>query len=509
MRIIYLKNFRKGYATNSSSTHSIIYRNKDEMFEDLNIFELDFYDRFDNTIAASREGKIKYIAANIFFNKKLFEIMCLYYPEMKQYEEKAKYITENTLKVLNNEITYDDFYEKKFGMYDRGALYFSNSKNLEANIDYLRNIIDNDDIIIVGGSDEGDFVYYTIENHKELPKPEEIDLYRTKGKGIFKNGNYWVGYGSYKGGRLRFATTNHNCIPSYPELIDLKITNKCNNNCKFCYMDSNKDGQHADLNFLKRIINKISTNDFDTYDKRIEFSIGGGDILLYPQLEELFSFITKQGHIVNTTINAKDAPKVAEDKKLFGIFKNYVKGIGVSVNNEEDIPKILQLRNKLTAKNNDFKQITIHIIPELLGTEKTIELIKKVKSHNFYSILLLGYKTNGRGKTQNHSDFTDDELEQIFDGNYSINVDTTFANKYYNWLKDNFETEHTLTLNEGEYSMYIDGVTKKAYKSSYQLDKPYNIEPKEWQNENKTWFTITQAFNNIRKDNGFEIYKPT
>ena len=58
MKVIYLKNFRKGYATNSSSTHSLIYRNKDEMFEDLNVFELNFYDRFDETIAASREAKI-------------------------------------------------------------------------------------------------------------------------------------------------------------------------------------------------------------------------------------------------------------------------------------------------------------------------------------------------------------------------------------------------------------------------------------------------------------------
>lgn len=35
MIAVYLKNFRKGFATNSSSTHSIIYRNKDEMFKDL------------------------------------------------------------------------------------------------------------------------------------------------------------------------------------------------------------------------------------------------------------------------------------------------------------------------------------------------------------------------------------------------------------------------------------------------------------------------------------------
>ena len=36
MKAVYLKNFRKGFATNSSSTHSLIYRNKGEVFDDLN-----------------------------------------------------------------------------------------------------------------------------------------------------------------------------------------------------------------------------------------------------------------------------------------------------------------------------------------------------------------------------------------------------------------------------------------------------------------------------------------
>lgn len=38
MKVFKIINFRKGLATNSSSTHSIIYKNKDDMFKDLNIF---------------------------------------------------------------------------------------------------------------------------------------------------------------------------------------------------------------------------------------------------------------------------------------------------------------------------------------------------------------------------------------------------------------------------------------------------------------------------------------
>jgi hypothetical protein len=57
---------------------------------------------------------------------------------------------------------------------------------------------------------------------------------------------------------------------------------------------------------------------------------------------------------------------------------------------------------------------------------------------------------------------------------------------------------------EGEFSMYIDGVVKKAYKSSYQLDKPYNLDYRN--DENKKSFRVKEAFARIRKDNGLMMY---
>ena len=61
MKVFRIENFRKGLATNSSSTHSIIYKNKEDLFEDLNIFEEDYYGRCTETIAVSKKAKIKYI----------------------------------------------------------------------------------------------------------------------------------------------------------------------------------------------------------------------------------------------------------------------------------------------------------------------------------------------------------------------------------------------------------------------------------------------------------------
>jgi len=98
MKAVYLKNFRKGLATNSSSTHSLIYRNDGELFKDLDIFECDYYDRSTSTIAASREAKIKYVLADIMYNEPLVKIMSsITYDEINDhyYSNSKHYWDEN------------------------------------------------------------------------------------------------------------------------------------------------------------------------------------------------------------------------------------------------------------------------------------------------------------------------------------------------------------------------------------------------------------------------------
>ena len=494
MKLIYLKNFRSGFATNSSSTHSLIYKNKDDMFKDLNIFELNYYDRFDSTIAASREAKIKYIAAYCYYDKFLFEIMCKYYPEMEQYIPLIEY------QRAADKMPYDYSTSNVFGMYTRGAFTISGQENLEFNIKTLRNIIDSDDIIIVGGSDEMDFVYDTCKDHKEVTTADDLD----KKYVVVKNGNYWVGINEWGGNRMRFNQKPDECIPEYPELIDLKITDKCDHGCLFCYMGSSLKGNHADISFLKRIIYNLSSDNYSNYKRRVEFAIGGGNILLYPNLEELFKYIKERGHIINTTINAKDAQKICEDDDLKKMFNEYVSGLGISVSSEDDLN--ILAKYDIRQELNNCKYV-LHLIPEMLGVELTRTISERAYKMGYYKKLFLGYKTNNRGATKNHVKFTKDDLNKLFEDLYSVGVDTTFANTYKDWLKDNFETDMMITWNEGEYSMYIDGVEEKAYKSSYQLDKPYSLKYTNYKEKNINWFTVIDAFSHIREDNGFKVYK--
>ena len=495
MRIVYLKNFRKGYATNSSSTHSVIYRNKEELFNDLNVFELNYYDRCDETIAASKEAKIKYVAANIFSYNELFDIMCSIYPEMQEYRKMAE-----QQKVLDG-MTFGERHSNNcendvFGSASRGRLYFYNIADIEPSIEYLKYIIENDDIIIIGGSDELDFVYNTVGNHKCLTIPCDISEV-AQGPSVFKNGNYYVAYG-FGGDRLRFSVSNEECIPEYPELIDLKITNKCDQGCPFCYMDSTMSGKDGDINKIKGIIKMLTPTRYDKFNRKIEFSIGGGNVLLYPNLGELFSYIKESGFIVNTTINIRDCEKLKNDPELLKLFKAYVKGLGLSVSSVEDLDYFIDIAEDIQYECN----IVLHLIPEILGVEKTLDIMNRAYKIGIYQFLFLGFKTNGRGATQTPFTFNDKDLRKLFGLMGQVGVDTSFLNRYKDWLSTHYAVAKTATYNEGEFSMYIDGVEGFAYKSSYNLEKPYKVV---WDyNRDVPYLSPIQAFQNIRKDGGLK-----
>lgn len=160
MKVLKIINFRKGLATNSSSTHSIIYKNKDDMFGDLNIFEEIYYNRFTETIAVSKKAKIKYILSNILWYDSLIKLLELKYPEVKEYYPLIK----KTREALKGDFDYDAVYDN-FGCCSRGSLV--TEENLEFDFEYITKVIEDPELVIVGGSDECDFYYDTIKDHQK------------------------------------------------------------------------------------------------------------------------------------------------------------------------------------------------------------------------------------------------------------------------------------------------------------------------------------------------------
>ena len=187
----------------------------------------------------------------------------------------------------------------------------------------------------------------------------------------YNNGNYTVEI--YDDGTKIRETEEETFEASFPENIDIKITNKCLNNCNFCYESSSPEGKHGNLNvdFIKSL------------HPYTELAIGGGNPLSHPDLHEFLKVLKENKIIANITIRQNDFMNNLELLKEYSNNK-LLYGIGVSlIEPTEDFIKEIQ----------QFPNAVIHTIAGLLTKEQLIKLFnKKLK------ILILGYKTRGKGE---------------------------------------------------------------------------------------------------------------
>jgi hypothetical protein len=507
MKIVRIINRRNGLATNSSSTHSVIYKNKGEVFEDLNIFDERYYDRCTETIAASREAKIRYIFGNIFRNTELVELLSERYPEMKQYYPMVKDYYEKYKDGAYDWREHADYEDYNFGDHCRGELY--NNEDIFLSYQSLCNIIDSPDLVIIGGSDELDFVYDTIEGHTHYSFSDFRYMDNIVEK--VKNGNYYIVYGERWGRKekARLAVEEGKLCPESPELVDIKITNACEHGCPFCYMNSTPNGKHAELRNIYRLIN--------VFHKKTEFALGGGNVLLHPEFDKIVKYIDNN-HIANITIRYDDIKTIYSDEKIERAIDKYVSGIGISVQKASDVDAVRDFIYEMLKKE---KHVALHIIPEMIGVNESVAIINKMNEindtyHNECSydntmkwgqckVLFLGLKCTGRAKTLEHNLLSSDDLSLLYRvSNCSFCVDTSFVNTYSDWFKSKYYDNDNLflTRHEGEYSMFIDAVKMKAYTSSYKDDGGIDI-----CDNDGCYKSIDILFGEIRKKNGFQVFE--
>ena len=516
MKIFRIKNRRNSLATNSSSTHSVVYKNKEQVFEDLGIFDNRYYDRHTQTIAASREAKIRYIFANIFYWNELVEMMAERYPEMKEYYPLAKehfdiYANEEKRNEILKDKTgeeyfdlWDDIETYHFGEHSRGSLY--NPQEIYISYEYLCNIIDSPDIVIVGGSDESDFVYEQTDGCQEISHEYS---YLKKITDRVKNGNYYILYGDMfeRKEKMRLQVDSiPDMIPEFPELVDMKITNACEHHCPFCYMGSTPKGKHAELKDIYNIVG--------AFKNKTEFALGGGNVLLHPKFTDIVKYIHKKNHIVNITIRYDDVNTINENSDIKEAINKYVSGIGISVQKASDVDVATEYISEMLELG---KHVCLHVIPELIGVKNTIDILNKktdinniiISKHtpNACKVLFLGLKQSGRAKNIEHKLLTADELNSlIVASKYSYNVDTSFINTYNSWFDETYEDpDYFLTRHEGEYSMFIDAITLNAFTSSYKDDGAINII--DTLDRYRYIKPIDEVFGEIRRKNGFKVFE--
>lgn len=256
----------------------------------------------------------------------------------------------------------------------------------------------------------------------------------------------------------------------YPEHADLKITGYCDAGCAWCHEDSKKSGIHGDA---EAIIGLVSQ-----FPKGSELAIGGGNPFAHPKLEYMLQAFAANGIISNITINHfhlnDEMDRIERLSKAGLLF-----GIGVSA--DPSSREMTQWRQP---------NLVHHVIAGIHSPRLVDNLPPESK------ILVLGYKNYGRGnKFGRINDL------HVFDNIKAWRREIAWMVREHVVSFDNLAIEQLnpkrLFFNvndyesrhmgeEGEFSIYIDGVKREFAKSSYS-------------NERTPWSgTLKDMFNSIR-----------
>ena len=272
----------------------------------------------------------------------------------------------------------------------------------------------------------------------------------------YVNGNYQVCLFD-DGTKVRYCDDDSFCA-TFPESIDVKITNYCDVGCPMCHEDSSTDGMHGDL----------SHPFFGTLVAGTELALGGGNPLAHPQLEGFLLRMKAQGVVCNLTVNQRHF--MQQRTFLDRLCRSkLVHGVGISVLNESNLDSIINFANA-------YPHCVIHLIAGVASSNLWAKLANKG-----LKVLVLGYKNFGRGKAY-YSNQVGQNLHEL-----QSNITTVakhFASVSFdnlaieqldlaNQLDANFFDKHYMG-DDGDFTMYID-LVKQQFAISSTTNLRHNL----------------------------------
>lgn len=190
--------------------------------------------------------------------------------------------------------------------------------------------------------------------------------------GMYKNGNYRVTLLS-DGTKIR-ETNADEFIPAFAENCDVKITDKCDGGCPFCYEGCTSNGKHGDI---------LNPKFLDTLHPYTELAINGND-LSHPDLVPFMHKMKEKKIILNMTVNQIHFERHFDTIKKW-IDDGLIYGLGVSLKEPSD--EFIDMISK-------FPNAVIHVINGVVSVGDLARL-----AGNNLKVLILGYKNIRRGES--------------------------------------------------------------------------------------------------------------
>ena len=280
--------------------------------------------------------------------------------------------------------------------------------------------------------------------------------------GKYKNGNYMVTLLS-DGTKIR-ETDADEFIPSFAENCDVKITDKCDGGCPFCYEGCTPNGRHGDI---------LNYKFLDTLHPYTELAINGND-LSHPDLIPFLKKMKEKKIIVNMTVNQIHFEEHFDLIDAL-VFDKLIYGLGVS----------LREPTESFVKNiKRFPNAVIHVINGIVSVHD----LTRLAGHDL-KILILGYKQLRRGES--YYEQNDESVNALQEDLDKYLFPQIICNEWFKVVSfDNLAIkqlnvqkhlpksawEEFYMGDDGTMTYYIDMVERKfARSSTASFDKRYDL----------------------------------
>ena len=272
--------------------------------------------------------------------------------------------------------------------------------------------------------------------------------------GKYQNGNYTVTLLS-DGTKIRENDLDF-FEPAFAENCDVKITDKCDGGCAFCYEGCTPNGKHGDI---------LNPKFLDTLHPYTELAINGND-LSHPDLFVFLQKMMDKNIGVNMTVNQ------THFERHYGLIEFLVKngaihGLGISLR---------EATKEFVNKVKPFPNAVIHTINGILSPDD-YEILKD----NGLKILILGYKQLRRGVDYydahevdvcKKQDWLYDNLKEMLNHFEVVSFDNLAINQLeVKRLLSEDKWDEFYMGDDGNYTFYIDLVEGTFAKNSLSMER--------------------------------------
>lgn len=463
-----ITNVRLGFATNSSSSHSIVLTNRRYSDDSGNSYggNLDF--GWESFTLASQGSKLPYIALILRYELESF------LPRA----EAAGVVYELLKDVQDRHFSRSELAE---GYIDhQSILPLPADMSPEGRFLYMRRLartLMNSNVVIFGGNDNS-------EGSSHEAESDEIEV-PSGPLHIREDGDALVIFNRFTGAKLRWSPREYTKA-SYPELVDIKITDYCPYGCAFCYQGSTQAGKDKVKLSVGALMETLAENGV------FEVALGGGEPTTSNNFKYFINSAVELGIVPNFTTFAVDW--LQDDEKLKAARK--CGGIGVSVHRDKDLSKAERIREALSKVPSSLPRTKV-MVQHVFGTLPVGETVSLVTQawYNDFPVLLLGYKNTGFGPRVTPHDMKGfaaklkDSSKWLRDSKHSrhaceLSCDTAFVDSNTEFLSEYNVPVQLTTSPEGAFSCYVDAVEGLVGPSSYcskdsmvPVDYPINLRP--------------------------------